>query len=148
MKQLAHVVEVKGDRVSLLVRRAAGCKQCGQSDQCATGQANQMLQGDGELIQLRSSVPVKAGEPVMLVMPDTLYRNLALVAYGLPLAGFLAGAVAGTWLALRQGWPVDLLAFVTGVAAGWLGLRFGRWWTERSPRAREPFHIEKLHPDF
>ncbi len=148
MKQLAHVLEVNGEEVSVLVRRRSGCNSCEKSDHCATGQIGQMLDGKGDVIRLRSKLRLKAGEPVMLVLPDNLYRNLAFKAYGLPLLGFLLGAIAGTWLAFRLDWPADVLAFVLGVGSGWLGLRLGRAWTEADPRSSQPFTIEKIHPDF
>ncbi len=148
MKQLAHVLEVKGEDISVLVRRASGCNSCAKNDSCGTGQVNQMLEGQGEVVRLKSNLKLKPGEPVMLVIPDNLYRNLALKAYALPLGGFLLGALAGTSLALRWSWPVDVLAFVLGVGTGWLGLLLGRWWTESDPRSRQPFHVEKIHPEF
>ena len=148
MKKLAHVLEVNGNRISVLVRRSSGCNSCEKSAACGTGQVNQMLDSPAQEIELTSNLDVKPGEPVLLVMPDNLYRNLAFKAYGLPLGGFLLGALAGTALALRWGWPADLLAFVLGVSAGWLGLRLGRWWTESDPRSQQPFTLEKIHPDF
>ncbi len=148
MKQLAHVLEVDGEEISVLVRRASGCNSCDKRSSCGTGQVNQMLEGQGEVVRLKSSLSLKPGEPVMLVIPDHLYRNLALKAYGLPLGGFLLGALTGTYLALRWSWPVDVLAFVLGVGAGWLGLRLGRYWTESDPRVQQPFHVEKIHPEF
>ena len=121
----AEVVEVGPDTVHLRWRGA--CSECG-----GCGGRCQLFAGanDGRIDVPRSSpMALSVGQEVTLELPDSQLRQQALVGYGLPLLGLVAGAAA------LQPWG-DLAAAGGALVGVLLAVRLGRGRADAVPALR------------
>ncbi len=104
------------------VQSRGACARCREGRGCGAG----VLGGDAGTRVLRVNVPpgieLAAGDPVTLSMSGPALLAAAAIAYGLPLAGLLSGALLGHWL--TSGDLNAVLAALAGLLAGaWLARR-------------------------
>ena len=131
MKTVARVQEVREGSAHLVCEtRTAACDACSGGRGCAL----RWLSGPGGAVL---EVPAQdgggrrlgAGDDVIVEVIDGELLRAAAIAYLPPLAGLLAGAVAGHLLRSEAEVAAPLLA-VTGLACGWV---LSRTWLRRRP---------------
>lgn len=113
----------------LIVEAAPACQRCASGRGCGAG----AFRGRRESCQVRVEVPdglgLSAGDVVNVEAGGQSLLRASAAAYGLPLAGMLAGAVTGALLSQSEG-PViafAVLGLVAGFAAGKRSLRATCW---------------------
>ncbi len=86
------VVRCEGARALVQVRRSGGCGRCDEPGGCGGS-------GAASCSEYLVSNPVGAssGQRVLIEVPEGSALRAAALAYGLPLAGVIGGAFAGTW---------------------------------------------------
>lgn len=112
--QIARVVTRDAERLTLAFSPAEHCRRCARGAGCGAGVfARLFSRGETRLVvparpALSNSEWVRVGlEPKQLALAAGLY-------YGLPLAGFLAGAAAGQFAAAESAYG-DLSALLFGL---------------------------------
>lgn len=106
----AVVLARVGQKVELAVTRQNVCSACSQSKGCGSRQDTGRMQR----IWLDTDIPLKTGETVAVAMPDQDVWHAAVLMYGLPLAGFVAGLLLG---AMRSE-VAAMLGALAGLIAG------------------------------
>lgn len=82
------VTAVKGNKIFIEILRSSACGGCSQkSCNCAPEESNKMI------VELPNPGGLAISQVIDLEMADSEVTRAALTAYGLPLAGFLLGAL-------------------------------------------------------
>lgn len=109
------------------VQRSGGCGRCHEEGGCGNAAESRC----DEFVVL-SEFDVKPGDRVRIVVPEGAALRAALLAYGLPLGGLLAGAVLGFFVAGTD--LASVLGAAGGLIIGLLALRLGRHQGAARPR--------------
>lgn len=118
MRQFGIVQRVHGKFVDVLVSRPAACKSCG---------ACQLMENRPHTVTVRNDAAAEVGDTVALELPGQDLVHAVLLAYGVPLAMFLAGLGVGAPVARSLGLTIDpsLASAIGGLvflAAGYYGI--------------------------
>ena len=107
MIETGKILEIKGDRVKISLPLKEGCSTCGK---CTLGKGEKYMRLEVETIP-----GARVGDEVMVEVPERDPLVAALLLFGIPLLGLLAGGAAG--YLLFSSWSGDANA-----GAGLLGL--------------------------
>ena len=123
IEEQALVVGIEADGALLEVVRRAPCGLCGQTRGCGASLFGRLPGHRNRVFKALNSLNAQVGDQVVIGVDEKALLASSLVAYGIPLALLLAGAVAGTWLAPEGGdaWP--LAGAGAGLVAGLLWLK-------------------------
>jgi len=115
MEQQVTVIAVEGHEAVVSGRRASACGDCAGKTSCAT-----MGSWVERVIELRvhNKIGAKAGDRVVLEVPDSAVLRIAFRLYALPMVAFIAAGLVMRSLALYLGWPaVEAVAALGGLIA-------------------------------
>lgn len=109
MTRIGFVIETDGDRAVVTTERRGICAGCTDRSTCPTDSEIKP-----ETITVLNPVKARPGDNVEIELPGHTELKVSLLIWAVPLAGLIAGAVAGSrWL------PLDSdLATLIGAAAG------------------------------
>ncbi|MFH1541385.1 MAG: SoxR reducing system RseC family protein [Elusimicrobiota bacterium] len=100
MEEVATVVSILNNKLTLSFSRQKICKKCGI---CQKSKDNQMY------LEIENSIDAKVGNTVLLkIKPSNL--KISFIIYGLPILFFIVGIFIGIFLFRK-----DLYGFFTGV---------------------------------
>lgn len=117
-------MSVTAGRAVVSVEGGAVCLRCAEGRGCGAGVYGQSR---GERLvdaRIPGGVHVDVGDTVRLVIAPRDLLGASLLAYGLPLAGLLLGALAAAGIASAPG---DAVAVALGGLGLGAGLVLGRW---------------------
>lgn len=120
IEAVATVREVDGPRVLVEVQRRGACGGCESSGSCGTSVLGKWLVRGTSELRIHTSVPVRAGEAVVIGLDEASLLRASLLLYLLPVSALIAGALGGAALG-GAGAAGDALA----VAGGGIGLGCG-----------------------
>lgn len=94
--EMAEVVKVEGEYAWVLPQRKSACGSCGSSSGCGTASLSKLFVNQkSEPIKLINSVDAEVGDQVLLSLDESMLVKHAVMAYGFPLLGLIAGAMFG-----------------------------------------------------
>ncbi len=126
IEEEARGIEVRDGRALVQTQRTSACGHC-----AAKGGCGSLGGGRDARVWADDWVGVERGDKVMVAVPETAFVKASLVAYLLPVAALLGGAVAGNRYGPPMGYDKDLAAAAVGIAAMALALWFARFWAKR-----------------
>ncbi|MEE4302720.1 MAG: SoxR reducing system RseC family protein [Wenzhouxiangella sp.] len=112
--QLARVVSIDAERLTLSFSAPEECQRCARGEGCGAGVFARLFSRRSTRVTLPGSLAVSCGDWVRVGLEPRQLVLAAAVHYGLPLLGFLSGAVAGH-LAMGDGPGQDAAALATGL---------------------------------
>ena len=107
MIEVGRIIELSGGKAKVSLPRKEGCAGCGK---CAFAAG-----GKNMLLEAENDAGGRPGDRVEVEIPRRDPLTAALLLFGLPLLGMLAGVVAGTMLWRALGWNSEAPALVLGV---------------------------------
>lgn len=114
--QTARVVSIDSDRLTLVFSAPRNCQRCERGEGCGAGVFGRLFSRRETRVMLPASLAVACGDWVRVGLESRRLAAAAGVYYGLPLIGFLAGAIAAHVMmpssAIRD--PVALAAGLAG----------------------------------
>lgn len=119
-----HTSESKGtvvavDGADVLVKLAPrGCGRCHEPGGCG-GQSLTQMMSSAKVFRVSNAIGAREGDAVVLLLDTGVVRQAAWLAYGLPLALCLIGAVLGQILA---GDALAAIGALLGLLVAWLTL--------------------------
>ncbi|ATX81116.1 positive regulator of sigma(E), RseC/MucC [Mariprofundus ferrinatatus] len=113
MEQQATVIETDGINATVRGSRASACGGCAGKASCSTmGSWRERLIE----LQVKNSIGAKAGDEVLLEVPDGLLLKVAFRIYAIPMLMFVVAGGVVSSLATAMHWPApELLAAVTAL---------------------------------
>ena len=134
------VVEVTGDIAKVAIMKKNACEKCSASGVCHPG--------DEEHMEALNPHGAKKGQKVKVVLAPQVYLKASIILYGIPMAVFVAAAIAGKNLGLRYGTEAasDLWAFIAGMACMVVSFLFIRMYNKKVETTEEykPVIVEIL----
>jgi len=115
LEQQVTVIATEGTDAIVNGRRASTCGDCAGKTSCAT-----MGSWVERVIELRvhNKIGAKAGDLVLLEVPDSAVLRIAFRLYALPMIAFVAAGLAVRTLALQLNWPAaEAVAALGGITA-------------------------------
>ena len=130
IEQNVRVVRCHDGQVWVRLGGQSGCRTCERGQGCGAGLFAKLFQGKPVILMLPGkALELKAGQMLVLGIPESLYLRLVWASYGLPLLAGLAGAAVGHFIADWNGLGVmqtDMIVLMAGLLAAWLMLRQNR----------------------
>lgn len=126
IEEHAIVTATEAGIAEVEIMRRSSCNACNARSGCGVSLLDRVLGRRPQRLLVANRIAARAGEEVIIGMPEAALLKAALAAYMVPLAGLLAGAIAGDlMLADRSAdqW-LPLLTGVVGFVVGLLGTRF------------------------
>jgi len=106
----------------LQAERKSTCASCSVSHGCGTAALASLFKDKGVDLRIENTFDAKAGERIVIGLSDHALLAASALAYMVPLAGLLLGAVVAS--ALGYGGGISAIAGFTGLGAGfWIGAR-------------------------
>lgn len=132
IEETGIVVAARGDLAEVQCERRSTCGSCGANGACGTSLLDRHLGRRPLLLTVHNPVGARAGDEVVVGVPEEALLSASFAAYLVPLLALFAGALAGAGVE-------DLGAGASGllqVAGGFAGLAVGLAWLARFSRAR------------
>lgn len=134
MKELAQVVAVDGEKVTVSTQLKSACSGCEQNTTCGAGILSKVFSDRHSTFVVKTQSPVTVGEYVELSIPEQQVTRFALLLYGLPvLTLLLLASVLTSFTSISEGYTI-LLSFA-GFALSFLALRL--WFRIRDVRVNQ-----------
>jgi len=102
IEQQGRVITATLLKASVLVGASSGCPACDAGKGCGAGIFGRLLLRKPITLELVNSVQAKAGQAVMVGIPETVFLRLLSRLYLFPLIAALTGAAVGHYLAFRM----------------------------------------------
>lgn len=125
IEETALVLEVRGDLAAVASAGPLGCKACQAQGGCGTASLARFFQRRSRVTWARNPLAAQPGDRVVVGLDERALLRAAWVAYALPLAGLLGGALLGEQLG---GAGIKELA---AAVAGLIGLIVGLAWSRQ-----------------
>ena len=116
LTESARVIRRDGKLVELELQRVSACGHCELSQGCGTGAIGRLLGRRSRPLIIETDQDCRAGDQVVLAMPESALVRASLLLYGLPILGLLLGGLGAMLFALAE-WLV-VAAAVFGLFAG------------------------------
>ncbi len=112
VEETGTVIRIDGTMARVLVPRKTACEGCSSDGACESTQ-------EGMEIEASNPVHAREGQRVRVLMAPQEYLKGAVLAYGLPLVFFIAGAMVGKELGEEHVPELnsDLVAAITGFSS-------------------------------
>lgn len=109
LTESARVIRRDGNRIELELQRGSACGHCELSQGCGTGALGRLLRRRSRPLVIETDQDCRAGDRVVLAMPESALVRASLLLYGLPLLGLLLGGLGAMLLSLAE-WLVVVTA--------------------------------------
>ena len=125
IEEQARVVAVDDGMVEMQVQRQTACDACSVNKGCGTGVLAKAIGVKPMRLRVRSALPLKVGDTVIVGIEDRMLVRSSFLVYALPLLLLLAGALFADFMAANL--AVENSDIVT-IAGGIGGLMAGFFW--------------------
>jgi sigma-E factor negative regulatory protein RseC len=119
------VIAVNGERLWVETESRSACSHCASSS-CTSSVVSRLSGIKRNRLELQNSLGARAGERVMIGIPDTLLVGASVWAYLVPLGFMLVLTVIGDVLGMHE--MLQSLLALAGLASGFILVR---WMTRR-----------------
>lgn len=124
--QVAEVLQSGGGQVRLRFSQPRSCQRCSEGRGCGVGIFGALFGRREVEIDLPFAPDLESGQWVRVGIPTATLLLTAVAVYGLPLAGFVLGALPAYWWVESPPWR-DLLSLLGGLVLAALAWRCGRF---------------------
>ncbi|MCL1079244.1 Fis family transcriptional regulator [Parashewanella spongiae] len=122
MEEIAKVIKNHHDGwVSIEVERKSACHSCAQDKSCGTATVAKAFSPKKQTFAIETSLDLQSNEMVKIGLPETVILKAAALVYILPLFGFFALAVLGTFLTDGIGLSFSISSDFTSILFGTVG---------------------------
>jgi len=97
IEEQAIVSGLEGDLAIIRMQRQSVCSHCELNKGCGTGAIGRLLGHRSKPLAIRNDYDLKAGDRVLLGLPDRAFLNASLLIYGLPLVALIGGGLMAQW---------------------------------------------------
>ena len=129
IEERARVTEAGDGYAWVEIQRQSACGNCHANDGCGTATLAKAWSGRQMRTRAISNLPLQSGDEVIVGLADGVLLRGALLAYILPLALMLTGALLGETAFAGAGEEPVILLGALGLGLGFLAVRVSsrRW---------------------
>ncbi|WDE00032.1 SoxR reducing system RseC family protein [Thalassomonas actiniarum] len=136
IEEMATVVAINQDQVTLESQVKSSCSSCQQVDNCGSGQVAKAIPLQKLTLVVSSGLSLNVGDTVVLGLPEKGLLQVAAQVYLLPLAGLIAASSLGQFLMMQGMLTHEIFAILLGVSGGYGGYRLAKYRQKNSKKAR------------
>ncbi len=150
MEELAKVIAIDGNQITLVSQVKSSCSSCSQVDTCASGQVSKAIPHKKLSFTLpfpqpistniSQSIDIHVGDCVILSLPEGDVLQSAWQVYLLPIIGLFSFSALGQLMLNQKILTHELQALLLGIVGGYLGYRLAKH------LQNQPSNISKLQP--
>lgn len=130
IEESARVARIEGESAWLETRRQSACGACSVNKGCGSAVLAKVLGKRRAMIKARSLPGIAVGDEVVIGIREGALVRGSFAVYAVPLAGLLAGAGLGRYLAARLvSGDVEFISILAGISGLIAGLAWVRWFT-------------------
>ena len=133
MEELATVIAIEDDYITVVSQVKSSCNSCSQLDSCASGQIAKAIPHRklSFTIPFTQEMPqvsknIKIGDCVVLTLPEIDVLKSAWQVYLLPILGLFLFSGLGQWLRLQGVFSHELIALLLCIFGGYSGYRVAK----------------------
>lgn len=141
MKEIAEVIAVEGNRVTVTTELKTACSGCAQVSNCGAGILSKVFADRNAQFTVVTNQAFSPGDQVQLEVPEAAVTRFALLLYGLPILTLLLIAVLLESTETLTESIVILLSF-SGFALTFWGLK--RWFRKRDIQVNAMVKLETV----
>jgi len=123
IEEQARVMETGKGYAWVEIQRRSACGSCQVNENCGTAALAKFWSGRQVRTRALSELPLQPGDEVIVGLADGVLLRGALLAYLLPLALLLAGALLGEAAFAGAGEELVILSGALGLGLGFLAVR-------------------------
>ena len=143
IEEVARVLSVENDSVIVAVEKTSGCGSCHAKGACGTSSLAGLFNFKPPALTVRNTLNAKAGDSVLLALPEQTLLMGSLLLYIVPLISMiLMAALASAF----QGPEGEALQITFGVMGLVLGLFLSRKLSVKLMKPDETARMVKLFP--
>ena len=121
IEESATVVAIAQNNITVTSELKSACSGCKQVDNCGSGQVAKAFPQKQLTLTVKSTLPVKLGDNVILGLNESALLSSAWQVYLWPLIGLILASWLGQWL-LNQGvLSHELFAIIFAIVGGYIG---------------------------
>lgn len=121
IEESATVVAIAQNNITVTSELKSACSGCQQVDNCGSGQVAKAFPQKQLTLTVKSTLPVKLGDNVILGLNESALLSSAWQVYLWPLIGLILASWLGQWL-LNQGvLSHELFAIIFTIVGGYIG---------------------------
>jgi len=114
----AEVIGHDSSWAYLQAERKSTCSSCSVSSGCGTASLASLFSDKGVELRIENDFDAKTGERIVIGLGDNALLLASVLAYMVPLAGLILGAVAASGLGYGEG--ISAIAGISGLGIGFL----------------------------
>lgn len=136
MEELAEIVAIEGDQITLVSQVKSSCNSCSQVSTCASGQIAKAIPHrklsftlpypQSLSVDVKQSVDINVGDCAVLSLPEGHVLQSAWQVYLLPIMGLFTFSAFGQLMLNQHVLTHELQALLLGVLGGYLGYRLAK----------------------
>lgn len=127
MQEIAKVINISNDNVTVVSHIKSTCQSCQQVDNCASGQIAKAIPHKQLQLTLPSTLALEVGQNVTIELPQKSLLHSASQVYMLPLIGLIGFAGVGELLAKSWLLTNELLTISLSFLGGYLGFKLAQY---------------------
>ena len=126
IKEQATVTGIDGNWAVIQMQRQSVCSHCELNSGCGMGAIGRLLGHRSKPVMIKNEHKLKAGDSVVLGLPDRAFLKASLLIYGLPLLGLMASGLLARWIIGESELFVIVFALVGFVAGLQISAKIAR----------------------
>jgi sigma-E factor negative regulatory protein RseC len=126
IKEQATVTGIEGNWAVIQMQRASVCSHCELNSGCGMGAIGRLLGHRSKPVMIVNEHQLKAGDSVILGLPERAFLKASLLIYGLPLLGLMVGGLLASWVIGKSELFVIAFALVGFVAGLQISAKIAR----------------------
>jgi len=121
IEELARVVVINQDSITVVCDIKSACSGCKQVDSCGSGQVAKAFPQKQLSINLTTNLAVKNGDMVVIGLSEQCVLESAWQVYLLPIFFLILFSALGQWLVEQSLFAHETYAIILGIGGGYLG---------------------------
>ena len=136
IEEMATVVAINKDNVTVESQVKSSCSSCQQVDNCGSGQIAKAIPLQKLTVEVSTQLPLRVGDHVVLGLPEKGLLQIAAQVYLMPLTGLIAGSALAQWFMVQGILTHELYAILLGLSFGYGGYRLAKYWQKSSHKTQ------------
>jgi len=142
MEELAEVVAINSDEITVLSQVKSSCSSCSQIDSCGSGQIAKAIPHKKLSFtipyssdihnEIKPNSRISIGDSVVISLPEGDVLRTAMQVYLLPLSGLFLGSILGQFMLSADILTHELQALFVGLLGGFSGQRLAAYLQNKS----------------
>ncbi|MBL6735124.1 MAG: SoxR reducing system RseC family protein [Shewanellaceae bacterium] len=135
-QEAAVVVSQSGQNVRLYIEKKISCSGCQEKSKC--GAQTVAASAQPRMLEIQTDLTLRAGDTVVVQIPDGYLTSIAMVVYAVPIFGFMVGLLIGMTLLPEGSALQDMMVLAFGFLGGYVSWIAAQHQVKRIEQTQQP----------